>query len=664
MTTADNPDTLAALALVPEQIPAYVRAVAGSELRFCKGFAVYLSNGSAVLAGYPVATGANLPLLTQGTLPPDPALEGAIAEISRWPGLAHIHVLAPARPEAAPVQHHEYTETRDSYLALDLPCFAAGENYSGVGPQKLRNMLRRASRDCAVGVEPWGHEMQALVKDCVASRAFEAGTRHIFGRLARYATTGGVKIFTARSRHDKSLQGFCLGDFTPLATAFYMFAFRKPDATPGTADLLLHALLEEASTQGYERVNLGLSMNRGVGFFKEKWGARPFLPLVESSWPLSKKQKSFWQNLVAKKTDLEADRGRPPAPQPLAPHLRGPGVWESVRGLVRGEPKLFDVLQIEVSSSCMARCTYCPRTTMAEVWKKSLMSAETYTAAWPLFRQSRRVHLQGWGEPLLHPRFFDLVELARRADCQVSTTTCGLVMNESLALKLVESGVDIVAFSLAGVDEEGNRSRGAGTFAKATEAIRLLQNIRKRRMAAHLEIHLAYLVLASQIDHLRGLPELLDDLDAHAAVVSTMDYIPSQEMAHEAFMPWEREKIEKARAVLEHIAAQAASRGRNIYYSLPEHEPGNRCLEHIERSLFIAADGAISPCIYVNLPTQVDDPLRRVYGSVNQPDPLAVWKNAEYTAFRQGLLHGAPDANCVNCPKRYAVGNRPQISNT
>lgn len=341
-----------------------------------------------------------------------------------------------------------------------------------------------------------------------------------------------------------------------------------------------------------------------------------------------------------------------------SPKLKGPGIWESIRGLVRNDPKMFDVLQVEVSSSCSARCIYCPRTTKAKIWKSEVMSAETYAAAWPLLRQAGRVHLQGWGEPFLHKRFFDFVELARRADCQVSTTSCGLIMNEEMALKIVKSGLDVVAFSLSGVDEASSASRRGAPFSKVCEAVKILQRVRKKRMAAHLEVHIAYLALASQIDDMRGIPGLLDALDAHSAVVSTMDFIPSPDMAHEAFMPWEDNKIARARAVLEEISAEARTRGREIYYSLPVTEPRRSCLEHIERCLYIAADGSISPCIYVNLPTMEDDPLRRVYGNVNNGDHLAVWNRPEYAAFRQGLARGEPDENCRDCPKRYSVGNR------
>lgn len=299
MSKINDPDTLAALALVPEQLPAYVRGVAGSELRFASGFAVYLGGGGAVLVGAPTAGDPELDRYCgeNPQLEPSPELDAAIAEVSGWPGLERISVLGVARPAAAPVDAEGYSETRDRYLIIDLPFMGGGENFTGVPYQKLRNMLRRAAREMDVALEPWSGELQALAESYTASRAFEAGTRYIFEHLSGYASGPGIKIFTARGKAGGALHGFCIGDFTPLATAFYMFAFRAKNAVPGCADLLLAALVEEAQRQGHERVNLGLEINGGIGFFKKKWGARPFMPLLECSWPVRSAKKGFFKKL-------------------------------------------------------------------------------------------------------------------------------------------------------------------------------------------------------------------------------------------------------------------------------------------------------------------------------------------------------------------------------
>lgn len=349
---------------------------------------------------------------------------------------------------------------------------------------------------------------------------------------------------------------------------------------------------------------------------------------------------------------------------PLAdPARKGPGIWRMIRETFGSKRRLLDVAQIEVTSLCGGGCVYCPHTTMREHWKARHMRAETFAALWPLLLETGRVHLQGWGEPLLHPRFLDFVRFARRADCSVSTTTCGLVMNKALAEGIVASGIDIIAFSLTGVTEAANNAARKGVpLDRLLSSIRLLQDVRRQKMGVHLEVHFAYLMLAGTMNEVALLPDLMEELGVHAAVVSTLDYVPSPEWRDEAFAPEETEKIDAARALLQETARTAAAKGLALYYSLPLKRPRPTCLEHPERSVYVDADGNLAPCIYVNLPHSLDDPMRRVYGSCREEDPLAVWHKPAFAAFRDGLATCEPDVPCLNCPKRFAAGNRETVT--
>lgn len=349
-----------------------------------------------------------------------------------------------------------------------------------------------------------------------------------------------------------------------------------------------------------------------------------------------------------------------PSTDPLRdPSLRGPGLKRTLQEAFGGRRRLLDVAQVEVTSACPGGCVYCPHTTMKTQWKARHMAPETFARLWPLLLETTRVHLQGWGEPFLHPRFLDMAALVRRADCLVSTTTCGLFMDEAFAARLVDSGIDIVAFSLTGASPASNNEARKGVdFDRVIDNIRILQKVRQAKLGVHLELHFAYLMLASQVEEVRRLPELMQDLGMHAAVVSTLDYIPAPGWEAEAFAPAETEKIAKARTVLEETAARAAAMGFSLYYSLPETEPRSDCLENPARSVYVDAEGNLAPCIYVNLPTGTEDPLRRVYGSCLRDNPLHVWQGSEFGAFRAALSSGEPDENCRNCPKRFARGNR------
>lgn len=53
---------------------------------------------------------------------------------------------------------------------------------------------------------------------------------------------------------------------------------------------------------------------------------------------------------------------------------------------------------------------------------------QTFDSLTPAFSLTDLVFLQGWGEPLLHPRFWDMVHRVKRAGCWVGFTTNAMAL--------------------------------------------------------------------------------------------------------------------------------------------------------------------------------------------------------------------------------------------
>lgn len=330
------------------------------------------------------------------------------------------------------------------------------------------------------------------------------------------------------------------------------------------------------------------------------------------------------------------------------------GFWQDVKDVFGLRPRPVAVTQVEVTSVCSASCAYCPHTTMRRHWKSRHMALETYVRLWPLFCESGRVHLQGWGEPLAHPDFLSMVTLAREAGCQVSTTTSGLRMDRELAVALVESGLDVVAFSLAGATPVSNDSLRVGVpFERVLESIRLLQEVRRTRMAAHLEVHVAYLLLADRMNDIDCLPDLVQQLGVHAVVVSIPDQTLVPHLRDHCFAPHDAAKVRQARERLREAARRVRDLGFELHYALPGPESTGRCFEGATQSVFIDAEGAMAPCVHLNLPVDLPDSRRRVFGSCLTDDPVVVWKSPSFATFRARLSSGNPDSACLCCPKRF-----------
>lgn len=280
-----GPDRLArvsAEAVVPEQVVPYVRAVAGSKPRMMGSCVAYESSGSLVLVGYPLHDPRDVSAMAEAV---SLALENQ--------GLKRLTVIGPARPPQAP---KETPSTEDAYFFVPLPAPALG--------QKLRNLLRRAGRELILVRERViGEDHKTLVQRYLDERMFSPGTRQIFSRIPDYLEASGASLILSARLADGRLAAFVVGEFSSLSTAFFMFCFRDPGlAPPGSADLALSGLLQEAEARGQSRMNLGLGVGEGIRFFKRKWGAEPFLPYVEVAWDpgtksgLSRLKGMLWRN--------------------------------------------------------------------------------------------------------------------------------------------------------------------------------------------------------------------------------------------------------------------------------------------------------------------------------------------------------------------------------
>lgn len=314
---------ISAQAIVPEHLLTYVAAVGASKPVLFGEYVGHVHEDSVVLVGYPLGEGAEGAMTGEDAeTPPDAvsegsgpvsaacaALDAAVNAVLHRGSYTSITVLAPLRPTAAPV---DSVSVHDVYWAVPLP--------PAPPRQKLRNMLHRARRDVRVDMAPrWTVQHDAMVLQYCRSRQLETGTRHIFQHLGDYVrraagaaetapveikgkdaplSLADVQVFSAYARADDTLLACAIADYSSLHTAFYMFAFRHPQAPPGTSDLLLEALCAEGLARGHCRVNLGLGINAGISFFKQKWQAQAFLPYVETTWDIRKPRTSWLSRLL------------------------------------------------------------------------------------------------------------------------------------------------------------------------------------------------------------------------------------------------------------------------------------------------------------------------------------------------------------------------------
>ncbi|SMB99663.1 Radical SAM superfamily enzyme, MoaA/NifB/PqqE/SkfB family [Thermanaeromonas toyohensis ToBE] len=326
----------------------------------------------------------------------------------------------------------------------------------------------------------------------------------------------------------------------------------------------------------------------------------------------------------------------------------------------------FDWIQVEVTSYCNAMCSYCPHTVYRNSWKSRHLDPDTFQRLVPYFPQASLIFLQGWGEPLLHPHFFTFVDRAKKAGCLVGTTTNGTLVEARTASEIVASGMDILAFSLAGIEEEHDKWRQGTTFYQVLEAINEVAAAKRRYRSQKPDIHVAYMLLRSGLENLPKLPMWLQGRGIKQVVISTLDFVPSPELKEEAISVEAPREWAKVKGLLDAVVREGRKKGLEIYYYLIDrNRPPGLCSENILRSLFVGSDGSVSPCVFSNLPVS-GVPLRYTkggalpvlkltFGNVKEASLDSIWESPPYRDFRTSFLKKLNPV-CQGCSKLYVVG--------
>ena len=139
-------------------------------------------------------------------------------------------------------------------------------------------------------------------------------------------------------------------------------------------------------------------------------------------------------------------------------------------------------VHIELNNTCNLKCVMCSYSTMKR--PKQYMSIDTYKRVINDCVRSGilYVRLFAMGEPLLHPKFFEMVKYAKSKGIgfvDINSNANLLTMEKSK--QILESGLDRVVFSVDGSDEETYRKiRIGGSLKKVKENINYLMEQRKK----------------------------------------------------------------------------------------------------------------------------------------------------------------------------------------
>jgi len=224
------------------------------------------------------------------------------------------------------------------------------------------------------------------------------------------------------------------------------------------------------------------------------------------------------------------------------------------------------ILQMEPTSHCNLRCRVCPVTTGMDrpsgdmdegLFKKTVDELVDYLLL---------ILFWDWGEPFLNPNVYEMIRYARSRGIKVMSTTNGhLFASKDHAQNVVQSGLDVLVFSVDGITQETYQHyRSVGKLESVIEGIRRVVAEKKSLKSKTPLVNFRFIVMRHNEGEIPYLKEFARSLGVDALTLRKFYAIPNRR----------EERIEAKQALM---PSQAK-------FQLPEHSPENQRPIRIDRN--------------------------------------------------------------------------------
>jgi MoaA/NifB/PqqE/SkfB family radical SAM enzyme len=312
---------------------------------------------------------------------------------------------------------------------------------------------------------------------------------------------------------------------------------------------------------------------------------------------------------------------------------------------IRIKSRPFLAFQIEPTSRCQLRCVMCPRTIFSKDWDNGDMPLSLYDKISRHFHLVENIHLQGWGEPLLHPEIFLMIQKAKAADCKTSLTTNGVLLTQKMSEEFIKQGLNTVAISIAGATRETHEAIRCGShFEQIINNIKTLAYLKLKMESKMPKIVFSYLMTKRNIRELSEAVILAKDVGADELLATNVDYAPGKIQDDTGVFSCKEADIRYEKLIESAFRVAKKVKLPSRIYPL-EMEDLIMCEMNPLKIVFLSHDGCVSPCVYLNLSKQGSiarffcgdkyEIERQCFGNIERYSFAEIWECGDYRNFRE-----------------------------
>ena len=301
---------------------------------------------------------------------------------------------------------------------------------------------------------------------------------------------------------------------------------------------------------------------------------------------------------------------------------------------MHGPSHPFALVQIEPTSRCNLACRTCPRGSHPLHWQERDLDASLLTSLLRSLPTGTVLHLQGWGEPLLHPDIFHFISQIQQAGHRVSLTSNGTVTDKKITEKLVDNGPDSLTFSMAGFSSRTQDPlRGPGTREQLEHTVDWLNKRKKQSRGSGPVLAISYLFTPASVTELPATVTWCAQQNVSLlAGIHLTHPLDDVQKSLQCFPLRDRDGQRSIRK------AELKAIFHRLHLQFPAMKPEKVpvCAKNPLDCFFVAADGSVAPCVFLASPYAGSaSPLaRQVFGNLHRESIGTIWNRSGYRKFR------------------------------
>lgn len=306
----------------------------------------------------------------------------------------------------------------------------------------------------------------------------------------------------------------------------------------------------------------------------------------------------------------------------------------------------IECLQVEPTTRCNFTCGFCCGRTMAQ----GDLELDAFTELIDALPSLRHIELQGEGEPLLHPRFFEMVRYARARGIRVSFITNGSHFTAENIEAILEAPPEVIFVSIESPEEQAFKEIRGGLLSKVKKRVAALMAAKRERGLERPRVGFAISILKRTLDTLPGIVALYEELGLDGGVsmqplqrMEAYASVYTPEVEAQLLGPDDMKRLRKSPARGPLLSLQELGNQNGGFYQelWGRWKPDQGC-PWLAKGLYASRTGDLTPCCSIKDAHRFGSHLDGANG-VEAMSRISAELSAE-------LLGGTVPAACQGCP--------------